>query len=71
MELDINTDWVQYSTFSGALNTPVNGSNGKSLLASMAEGPSRYFATWENRDFFTMTLRKNETIVTAKSTKKK
>jgi hypothetical protein len=62
MELDINKDWVQYSTFSGALNTPVTGANGTSLLSSMAETPSRYFATWENRDFFTMTLRNKETV---------
>jgi len=57
MELDINTDWVQYSVFNGPLNTPINGANGASLLGSMAETPSRYFASWENRDFFTMTLR--------------
>jgi hypothetical protein len=57
MELDINTDWVQYSVFSGAPNTAVSGANGKSLLNLMAEAPSRYFASWENRDFFTMSLR--------------
>jgi hypothetical protein len=57
MELDINTDWVQYSVFSGAPNTAVSGANGKSLLNLMAETPSRYFASWENRDFFTMSLR--------------
>jgi hypothetical protein len=57
MELDINTDWVQYSVFSGPLNTSINGANGSSLLGSMAETPSRYFASWENRDFFTMSLR--------------
>ena len=28
MELDINTDWVQYSTYNGPLNTPINGGNG-------------------------------------------
>jgi hypothetical protein len=57
MELDINTDWVQYSVFSGPSNTSLNGANGASLLGSMAESPSRYFASWENRDFFTMSLR--------------
>jgi hypothetical protein len=57
MELDINTDWVQYSVFSGPLDTSINGANGSSLLRSMAETPSRYFASWENRDFFTMSLR--------------
>ena len=43
MELDINTDWVQYSTFTGALNTPINGGNGTSLLGAMVEPPSIYF----------------------------
>ena len=57
MELDINTDWVQYSVFNGSLNSPINGANGTSLLSSMAGPPSRYFASWWNRDFFTMSLR--------------
>ena len=35
MELDINVDWVQYSTYTGPLNTPINGGNGKSLIPSM------------------------------------
>ena len=57
MQLDINTDWVQYSVYNGPLNTPINGGNGTSLLSAMAGPPSRYFATWWNRDFFTMSLR--------------
>jgi len=57
MELDINTDWVQFSSFRGPLNTPVNASAGTSLLAGMVGTPSRYFATWWTRDFFTMSLR--------------
>lgn len=57
MELDINTDWVQYSVYNGPLDTAINGGNGTSLLSSMAGPPSRYFATWWNRDFFTMNLR--------------
>jgi hypothetical protein len=59
MQLDINTGWVQYSVFSGALGTSLNGSNAASLLGSM-ESPSRYFTNWWNRDFFTMSLRTNE-----------
>ncbi len=59
MQLDINTDWVQYSVFNGALNAPVTGANGVSLLNSMNGPPSRYFASWWNRDFFTMSLRPN------------
>ena len=61
MELDINTDWVSYATFTGPLNTPINGGNGVNLLntatESMTEPPSHYFVSWWNRDFFTMSLR--------------
>lgn len=64
MELDINTGWVQYSTFSGPIGTSINGSNGTGLLSSM-ESPSRYFTNWWNRDFFTMSLRSNELTKTA------
>jgi hypothetical protein len=75
MELDINTDWVQFSAFTGALNTPINGGNGtcnganaSCLLSSMNGPPSRYFATWWSRDFFTMTLRAGETTTALTTT---
>jgi hypothetical protein len=68
MELDINVDWVQYSTYTGALNTPINGGNGQSLLPSMPGTPSRYFQSYWDRDFFTMSLRANETTRTAPTT---
>lgn len=67
MELDINTGWVQYSIFHGAIGTSLNGSNATTLLGSM-ESPSRYFANWWNRDFFVMNLRPNELTKTASST---
>jgi hypothetical protein len=58
MELDINTDWVDYATFKpstpGGLADAGNGSN---LLSDMAGGPDRYFASWWARDFFTMSAR--------------
>ncbi len=57
MQLDINTDWVQYSTFTGAPGAIINGNNGTSLLSGMVGSPSRYFASWWNRDFYTMSLR--------------
>lgn len=57
MELDINTDWVQYSTFAGPLNAPINGGNGTSLLGTMTEPPTIFFTNWWARDFFTMSLR--------------
>ncbi len=68
MELDINTDWVQYSTFSGPLNAPINGGNGTSLLAGMIGPPSRYFVAWWSRDFFTMSLRTPPATTTTTTT---
>ncbi len=68
MQLDINTGWVQFSTYRGALGTSINGGYATSLLNSMPTG-SRYFTTWWNRDFFTMSLRSNE-LVKAKSSGK-
>ena len=64
MELDINTDWVQYSIFTAPLGTTINGGRGKSLVPSMVGPPSRYFTTWWNRDFFTVSLRPSEATVT-------
>jgi hypothetical protein len=61
MELDINTDWVQFSAFRGPLNTPINGGNGASLESAMAGQPSRYFVNWWTRDFYTMSLRASVT----------
>ena len=57
MELDINTDWVQYSTYRAPVGSPVTGANGVSLLSNMAGYPSRYFESWWIRDFFTMSVR--------------
>ncbi len=57
MELDINTDWVQYTTYSGPIGTPINGANGTNLLPSMVGNPGRFFANWWVRDFFVMSLR--------------
>jgi hypothetical protein len=60
MELDINPGWVDFVTFapSGArgLATPSNGSN---LLQSVmpSDGPARYFQSWWQRDFFTISAR--------------
>ncbi len=55
MELDINTDWVNYSTYEpstpGGPATPVNGTE---LLAGMTGTPGRYFQSWWARDFITM-----------------
>ncbi len=66
MELDINTDWVQYSSYQGPLGKPINGGNGTDLLSSMNGAPSRFFATWWNRDFYTMSLRPADMTVRTK-----
>ena len=57
MELDINTDWVQYSTYNPPVGQPASAANGTALLSSMAGSPSRYFASWWIRDFFTTSAR--------------
>lgn len=60
MQLDINSDWVQYSTYKAKPGVMLNGGNGTSLLHSMFSTPSRYFANWFARDFFVMSLRPKE-----------
>ena len=66
MQLDINTGWVQFAAFDGPIGTSLNGSNSSALLGSMPDG-SRYFDTWWNRDFFTMSLRSTELVKTTKA----
>jgi hypothetical protein len=55
MELDINTDWVNFATYAPSVPTgqasPVNGTD---LLSTMLGTPARYFQTSWGRDFFTM-----------------
>jgi hypothetical protein len=58
MELDINTDWVQFATYKGTLGKAINGGNGTNLLPQMSYSPSRFFAKWMNRDFYVMQLTK-------------
>ena len=57
MELDINTDWVQFSTYRAADGRPVGGANGTRLLGGMVGDSYRYFESWWIRDFYTMSLR--------------
>jgi hypothetical protein len=58
MELDINTDWVDFATFAPAAATgPATPANGTDLLANMVGTPDRYFEPWWSRDFFTMSVR--------------
>jgi hypothetical protein len=55
MELDINTDWVNFSVYQPATPSgPASGANGAELLPAMTGTPARYFEPWWARDFFTM-----------------
>ncbi|GAC1326922.1 MAG: phosphodiester glycosidase family protein [Candidatus Dormibacteria bacterium] len=54
MELDINTDWVNLSTYN---SRPANPADGALLLAGMSGGPGRYFTPSWSRDFLTMSAR--------------
>jgi hypothetical protein len=55
MELDINTDWVNFSSYqpSTAAGAATPG-NGTELLPAMTGTPGRYFEAWWARDFITM-----------------
>ena len=57
MELDINTDWVNFSAYDPRPGQAAAPSNGSSLLGTMAGGPARYFTPWWSRDFLTLTAR--------------
>jgi uncharacterized protein YigE (DUF2233 family) len=55
MELDINTDWVNFTYYTPSSATgPASPANGTELLPSMAGGPGRYFEPWWARDFITV-----------------
>lgn len=58
MELDINTDWVNFSTYAPASETgPASAANGSTMISDMAGGPGRYFESYWSRDFITMSVR--------------
>lgn len=58
MELDINTDWVNFATYApSAAAAPATPANGSLLLSGMTGTTARYFASWWPRDFFTMSAR--------------
>ena len=55
MELDINTDWVNFSTYRPTTATgSASAANGTELLSGMTGTPGRYFESWWARDFITM-----------------
>ncbi len=55
MELDINTDWVNFSSYQpSTASGPATPTNGTELLPGMTGTPGRYFQPWWARDFITM-----------------
>jgi len=55
MELDINTDWVNLSTYQAPTPTgAATTADGTELLPGMTGTPGRYFQPWWARDFITM-----------------
>ena len=55
MGLDINTTWVNLTTYKPSTPTgEASGANGTELLPQMAGTPARYFQSWWQRDFITM-----------------
>jgi hypothetical protein len=55
MELDINTDWVNFASYRPVGATgPATAANGADLLPTMVGGPDRYFEPYWARDFITM-----------------
>jgi hypothetical protein len=55
MELDINTTWVNLSTYKPSTpNGEASGANGTELVPQMSGTPARYFQSWWARDFITM-----------------
>ena len=58
MELDINTDWVNFASYTPRTPTgTATAADGADLLPTMAGTPSRYFELWWARDFITMSAR--------------
>jgi len=56
MEMDINTDWVNFTHFDLPTGLPASATNGTLLTYDQQTSPSRYFAPL-SRDFFTMSVR--------------
>ena len=60
MELDINTDWVNFSSYQPSpASRSGDAGNGTELLAGMTGTPGRYFEPWWARDFITMSAGPN------------
>ena len=60
MELDINTDWVNFSSWALQTGVPATAASGTLLTNDQATSPSRYFQVLA-RDFITMSVRPTAT----------
>ena len=59
MELDINTDWVNFSSYQPSLASgPATPATAPSSLPAMTGTPGRYFQPWWARDFITHVRRR-------------
>jgi len=58
MELDINTDWVNLTTYKPSSPTgAATPANGTLMLSNMTGTTGRYFESWWSRDFIAMSAR--------------
>jgi hypothetical protein len=58
MELDINSDWVNFATFDPGPDGLATAANARDLLpAADMSGAYRYFVSYWERDFFTLSAR--------------
>jgi len=58
MELDINSEWVNFATFEPTAGGLASLANAQDLLpAADMSGAYRYFASYWQRDFFTLSTR--------------
>ena len=56
MEMDINTDWVNFTHFDLPYGASASATNGTLLTYDEQTSPSRYFSTL-SRDFITVSVR--------------
>ena len=66
MEMDINTAWVNFTSFDPPVGQPASATNGTVLTSDEATYPSRYFVPL-SRDFVTMSARTAPTPITSTS----
>ncbi len=67
MEMDINTAWVNFFSYSPAPGQPATAVNGTKLTFDESASPDRYFAA-SSRDFITVSARSTATASTGSRT---